>query len=326
MRAYVLGDDGPGFAEIDTPVPGPNEVLVRVAAGALNRADLGMARGRRHGQAGGPGAVLGVEWSGEVADLGAGVTGFSRGDRVMGSGGGAFAEYVAADVGRVQPIPDANLSFEAAATLPVSLQTMHDAVVTNGALQPGQSVMISGASSGVGLMAMQIAKAMGAALVVGSSTDPTRRARLTEFGADLAVDPGDPAWVEAVLAATDGRGVDLVVDQVSGPGFNALMRATRIGGRIVNVGRLGGERAEFDFDLHALRRLSFVGVTFRTRNRAEVAEIVRRMRADLWGPLSAGKLTLPIDKVFGFDALPDAYEHMAANRHFGKIVVRVAPL
>ena len=135
----------------------------------------------------------------------------------MGSGGAAFAEYTLADHGRLFHIPaNANMSFEDAATLPVALTTMHNAVVTNGALQAGQSVMIQGASSGVGLMAMQIAKLKGAKLVIGSSTDAMRRGRLKEFGADLAVDSSDPAWVDQVLKATDGEGVDLIVDQVSG--------------------------------------------------------------------------------------------------------------
>lgn len=323
MKAYVLTQDGPRLAEVDPPTPGPADVLVRVRAAALNRVDLAMTRGHVHGAAGGVGAVLGLEWAGEVVEAGPEVQGLSVGQRVMGSGSGAFGEYAIADGGGVWPIPDANMSFETAATLPVALRTMHDAVVTNGALQPGQAVMINGASSGVGLMGLQIARTMGAGLVVGSSTSPERRARLAQFGADLAVDPGDEGWVEEVLRATGKRGVDLVVDQVSGPGFRRLMQATRVTGRIVNVGRLGGERAEFDFDLHAMRRITYVGVTFRTRSRAEVREIVRRAREDLWGYLEAGRLTLPVDAVYPLDDIEAALAHMKTNAHFGKIVVSV---
>lgn len=322
MRAYILGEAGPVLAEVDRPHVGPEDVLVRVHATALNRADLAMARGHVHGQAGGRGAVLGLEWAGEVAEVGAAVQGFKPGDRVMGSGGGAWAEYAVADHGRVIAIPD-GLGFEAAATLPVALQTLHDALVTNGQLRPGQSVLIQGASSGVGLMGLQIAKVLGAGLVVGSSTSADKRARLAEFGADLAVDTTDPQWVDQVLAATDGKGVDLIVDQVSGPLINASLRATRIGGRIVNVGRLGGMKAEFDFDLHALRRITYVGVTFRTRSKAEVRELNALMQADLTAPLAAGRLSLPIDQVFAFEDLPAALARMGKNRHFGKIVVRV---
>src|SRR6202043_4030082 len=126
--------------------------------------------------------------------------------------------------------------------LPVALATMHNAVVTNGALQAGQSVLIQGASSGVGLIAMQIAKFKGAKLVIGSSTEAMRRGRLKEFGADLAVDSSDPGWVDQVLKATGGEGVDLIVDQLSGKVANQNLAATKIKGRIVNVGRLGGDR------------------------------------------------------------------------------------
>src|SRR5262249_26225294 len=130
-------------------------------------------------------------------------------------------------------------------------------------VQPGQAVLIQGASSGVGLMAMQIAKLKGAKLVIGSSTDAYRRGRLKEFGADLAVDSSDPKRVDEVLKATNGEGVDLIVDQVSGPVANQNLKATRVLGRIVNVGRLGGTHGDFNFALHAARRISYVGVTFR---------------------------------------------------------------
>jgi NADPH2:quinone reductase len=196
-------------------------------------------------------------------------------------------------------------------------------VVTNGGLQAGQSILIQGASSGVGLMGMQIAKAMGASLVLGSSGNAGRRARLAEFGCDLAIDTGDPAWPDKVLEATGGRGVNVIVDQVSASVANANMRACAILGRIVNVGRLGGARGEFDFDLHALRRISYIGVTFRTRSVEEVREINRRMRADLWGAVEASKLALPIDRTFPLAEAPAALAHMKANQHFGKIVLVV---
>ena len=321
MKAYILTATGPAFAEIAVPKPGPNDVLVRVRAAALNRVDLAMMRGHIHGGAGGTGNALGVEWAGEVVETGDAVQGLKPGDKVMCSGAGAFAEYAVTDFGRVLPLPDAAMTWTQAAALPVALQTMHDAVVTNGALAPGQWVLIQGASSGVGLMGLMIARAMGAALVIGSSTDATRRARLTECGAHLAIDSRDPGWVQQVLDSTAGKGVDLIVDQVSGAGMNANMAATRIGGRIVNVGRLGGDKAEFNFDLHALRRLTYVGVTFRTRGRAEVRETNRRMQADLWDTLASGGLRLPVDRVFAFEDIADALAHMKANRHFGKIAV-----
>jgi len=215
------------------------------------------------------------------------------------------------------------VSFEQAATLPVSLITLHNALVTAGRLQSGETVMIQRATSGVGLMGLQIAKLRGASLVIGTSTNAARRARLKEFGADLVIDTSVAAWPEEVLNATGSKGVNLVVDMLSGPVVAKTMKATAILGRIVNVGRLAGAKAEFDFDLHALRRIDYIGVTFRTRTLDEVREISRRMRADLWDAVSAGKLRLPIDTRFPLDQAVEAQAHMRANKHFGKIVLTV---
>jgi NADPH2:quinone reductase len=256
-----------------------------------------------------------------VAETGPAVKSVKPGDRVMGSGGGAFAEYVAVDQGRVQPIPRGNMNFAEAATLPVALQTMHDAVVTHGEVGPVKTALILGASSGVGLMGLQIAKLKGASVVIGSSTNAERRARLKDFGADVAVDTNDPKWVQQVRDATKGEGVDTVIDQVTGALTSQTLHATKILGRIVNVGRLAGNQAEFDFDIHARRRITFIGVTFRTRTRDEVREINRKMLADLGPALAAGKLSLPTSHTFTFGQLNEALSVMAANQHFGKIVL-----
>ena len=300
MKAYVYGANGAEIAEIAKPSPKGTQVLVKVRACGLNRADLGMTKGHAHGAAGGVGTVLGMEWAGEVAELGPDAKGVKVGDKIMGSGGAAFAEYTLADHGRLFRAPS-NMNFEEAATLPVALATMHNAVVTNGALQKGQTVLIQGASSGVGLMAMQIAKFKGAKLVIGSSTDAMRRGRLKEFGADLAI--------------------DLIVDQVSGKVANQNLAATKVKGRIVNVGRLGGTHADFNFDLHAARRINYIGVTFRTRTIEEVREIFDEVRKDIWAAVESRKLQLPIDKVYPFAEIGAAFKHMEANKHLGKIVV-----
>jgi NADPH:quinone reductase len=321
MKAAVVGDKGLEIHDVPQPRPKPNEVLVRVRAAGLNRAELAIAAGHRHGNQGGPGAIPGLEWSGEVAEVGAEVRGVKPGDRVMCSGGGGYAEFAVTDWGRVSPIPANNMSFVQAATLPVALQTMHNALVTNGRLKPGESVLIQGASSGVGLMGLQIAKHKGAKLVIGTSTNAARRARLREFGADLALDSSDPAWPEKVAEATEGKGVNLIIDQVSASVANQNMKAAAVLGRIVNVGRLGGAKGEFDFDLHAMKRIDYIGVTFRTRSVEEVREIVRLMRADLWDAIEAGKLALPIDRSFPLDEVVAAQAHMRANAHFGKIVL-----
>lgn len=325
MKAAVqAGPQGLQIQQVPVPTPGVDEVLVRVRACGLNRADIGMAAGHAHGSQGGPGTMLGMEWAGEVVDFGAGVTGFARGERVMGSGRAAFAEYTVADKGRVMPLPSSTMSFEQAATLPMALQTMHDALVTNGQLQAGDAVLIQGASSGVGLMGLQIARLMGAGLVIGTSTTPARRERLKDFGAQLALDSSDASWPQQALDATGGQGVNLIVDQLSGAQANQNMRASAVKARIVNVGRLAGTRAEFDFDLHALKRLHYIGVTFRTRSVDEVRELNRRMRADLGDALAAGRLALPIDRTFAFDDAAQALAHMARNAHFGRVVLTLA--
>src|SRR6202043_1684304 len=160
-----------------------------------------------------------------------------------------------------------------------------------------------------------------AAQVFGTSTNPTRRARLKEFGCDLALDSSAPNWPEQVKQATGGKGVDLIVDQVSAGVANQNLEAAAILGRIVNVGRLGGMKGEFNFDLHAAKRVDYIGVTFRTRTPEEVRAINQAMRADLWPAVEAGKLSLPIDKTFPLEKIAEALAMMAANRHFGKIVI-----
>lgn len=320
MKAFIYGAHGAEVSDVAQPTAKGPQVLVRVHACGLNRADLGMTKGQAHGSAGGAGTVLGMEWAGEVAEVGPDAKGVKVGDRVMGSGAAAFAEYTLADYGRVFHIPPA-MGFEVAATLPIALTTMHNALVTNGKLQPGQSVLIQGASSGVGLMALQIAKLKGAKTVIGSSTDATRRGRLKDFGADLAIDSSDAGWVDQVLQATGGEGVDLIIDQVSGKVANQNLAATKVLGRIVNVGRLGGSHGDFNFDLHAARRINYIGVTFRTRSIEEIRDIFHQVRADIWPALVSGKLKLPIDRTFAFNDITKAFDHMEANKHLGKIVV-----
>jgi NADPH2:quinone reductase len=320
MKAAVGGEKGLEIREVPLPVPKPNEILVRVRVAGLNRADLG----RSAPVAGGAPAIPGSDWAGEVVEVGAQAQGgFKPGDRVMCSGRGGYAEYAVTDWGRVMPMPTQDFPYDKAATLPVALLTMHDALITHGRLKAGESVLIQGASAGVGLMALQIAKLKGAAQVIGTSTNAARRSRLKEFGADLAVDTGNPDWVKQVTEATSGKGVDLVVDQVTGKLANQTMAATATLGRIVNVGRLGGTNAEFNFDMHALKRIDYIGVTFRTRSLEEVREIARKMRADLWDAIAAGKLALPIDRVFPFDQAEAAQAHMRANAHFGKILLKM---
>lgn len=323
MKAAVVGENGLEIGDVPEPEPKANEVLIKVRACGMNRADAMVASGMAHGRAGGPGTVPGIEYVGEVVAIGQEVPNVTPGDRVMCSGTSGWAEYAVADWGRTVPLPANNMTWAQASTLPVALQTMHNAAVTAGRFKAGETIMIQGASTGVGLMGLQIAKALGAKLVVGSSTNPERRARLPEFGADLAVDSNDEGWVDQVLDATGGDGVDLIVDQISGFAANANLAATKILGRIVNVGRLGGFTGDFNFDLHAMRRIDYIGVTFRTRSVEEVRDIVAAMKDDLWDAVEAGDLNLPIDSEYALDDAAEAVAYMKANKHFGKIVLNL---
>jgi NADPH2:quinone reductase len=320
MQAGVATEAGLAIREVPRPVQGDEQVLVKVSAAGMNRADLNAARGAGVATKEALGKPIGMEWAGEIAELGKAVKNLRVGDRVMCSGGGGYAEFAVADMGRTIRLD--GLDVEHAAVLPLALMTAHDAVVTQGRLAEGEAVFVHGASSAVGLMAMQIARLQGASVIAATSGDSAKREKLEPFGATLPLDPADPAWPDLLLAATGGKGANVVVDMVSGPGINSVMKAAAVLGRIVNVGRLGGAKAEFDFDLHAAKRLAYVGVTFRTRSLAEVRLIVERMKADLWDAVSAGKLSLPIDRGFPLAEAVAAHEHMRANRHFGKIVLR----
>jgi NADPH2:quinone reductase len=319
MKAGVASPNGVVIQDVPEPKPKAADILVKVKAIALNRADLGSARGdTSHGAS--AGRPIGSEFSGEVIEAGSDVREFKRGDRVMCHSPGSHAEFAVSDYGRAVKIPD-GMGYEQAATLPIGLNTLHNALVTAGRLKAGESVIVQGASSGVGIIGLQIAKLMGATLVVGSSTNAARRARLKEFGADLTIDTNDPGWPDQVLKATDGKGVNLTVDMLSGPTVSQTMQCTALLGRIVNIGRLAGMKAEFDFDLHARKRIDYIGVTFRTRTIEEVRDILQKMRADLWDDVKASRIQVPIDKTYPLADAKAAHEHMRGNKHFGKILL-----
>jgi NADPH2:quinone reductase len=319
MKAGVASPNGVVIQDVPAPKPKPTDILVKIKAIALNRADLGSARGdTSHGAA--TGRPVGSEFAGEVIEVGGEVHDFKVGDRVMCHSPGSHAEYAVSDYGRAMKVPD-GMGFEQAATLPIGLNTLHNALITAGRMKAGEAVMVQGASSGVGIIGLQIAKLMGAKLVVGTSTNEARRARLKEFGADLAVDTRDPKWPQQVLEATGGKGVNLTVDMLSGATVSQTMEATALLGRIVNIGRLAGMKAEFDFDLHARKRIDYIGVTFRTRTVEEVRDILVKMRSDLWDDVKAGRIRVPIDKTYPLSEARAGHEHMRANQHFGKILL-----
>lgn len=314
MKAVIAKKGGAKLVDVPQPEAGAGQLLARVHAAALNRADLGTLKLARD-------EIIGMEWAGEVVQTGTEVQGFKPGDRVMCSGKGAFAEFAVTDWGRAAIIPDPAMDFEQAASMMLALQTMHNAVVTHGKVEKDDVVLIHGAASGVGLMAAQIARQKGARTVVGTSRSAGRRLLLEAHGFDLVLDSADPQWTDQVLAFTAGNGVNVIIDQVSGSHFNQLLKIGAIHSRIVNVGRLGGSTGSFDFETHALKRITYTGVTFRTRTAEEVRDITARMLDDLRGALEAGEFHMPLDEIFPLAKAPQALDRMAANEHFGKIIL-----
>jgi len=323
MKAITLGEDGVKLSEIDPPSPKSNQILVKVRACGMNRSDLLETQGQSFGHLSGDTKVLGGEFAGEVVEVGSEAEGLQVGDRVMCRGGSGWAEYAVANWRRAAPMGDMDITWEQAACIQGALQTMHDAIVTNGRFKSGQTALIQGASSGAGLMGLQVARAMGAKLVIGTSGNAERRARLSEFGADIALDSSDDGWVEQVLEATDGNGVDVTVDMLSGDFVNRNMQVTAVHGRVINIGRLAGMSTEFNCDLHAARRLHYIGTTGRSRSMDEHAEVRRRANEDLWDAVVRGKIASPIDKIFPLEEAATALARMNASEHFGKIVLKV---
>jgi NADPH2:quinone reductase len=323
MRAVTVVKGGVDILDVEIPKPQKNQVLIKVHACGLNRADLVVADGGAHGAAGGSGTIVGMEFSGEVVEYGDEVKNFNIGDRVMCSGSSAWAEYAVTDYGRVIKIPDNNIDFLTASTLPVALGTMHNAIVTAGKFVKGQTILIQGASSGVGLMGLQIAKQLEAKTIFGTSTKPEKFSKLKSMGADIVVNSKGNNWVDEVLDATDGKGVDLIIDQLSGYTVNSNMLATKIKGKIVNVGRLAGGLSEFSCDIHALRRINYMGVTFRTRSLDEIRSVYSNMWNDLGDLVSSRKLSLPVEKVFDLNNVSKALSYMRDNQHFGKLILKI---
>jgi NADPH2:quinone reductase len=313
MKAVISTTAGVQVAERPQPKPAAHEILVRVQAIGMNRADLAALREPRD-------QVMGMEWAGEVVEAGAEVKGMLPGDRVMCTGTGAYAEFAVADAQRCAVLPD-HISWEHGASLMLGLQTMHDALVTHGGLNASSTVLMQGGASCMGIIGMQLARQLGAGKILGTSRNAEHRARLLEFGCDVAIDSSAANWEAAVLEATGGLGASIVVDQIAGEAINNCMAATAINGRIVNVGRLGGAFAKFDLNLHALRRLHFVGVTFRTRSREEIRTLNAAMKRDALPHLAAIKV--PVAAHFDFARINDALACQADAQHFGKVVLTV---
>ncbi len=326
MRAALVASKGkiPYIAIEDVPVPeiADHEVLVRVKAAGLNRGELALSLSYSQIASAQDLPVAGIEFAGEVVKLGKDVTSLKLGARVMGWATGAQAEFCKARPELLIPVPD-DVDLIDAAALPIALMTMHNALLTAGHLQPGETVLIQGAASGVGIIGMQIAKWRKASTVLVAARSKPKLEKLTGMGADLGIDTGDKDWPEAVQAATQDKGVDLIIDMLSGDAANGNLKACKVGGRIINVGRLAGMTGDFDFDLHAFKRINYIGVTFRTRNAQEIDAIVSAVVADLTEEIASRRIRIPIDRTFPLEDLSTAHDYMRSNKHFGKIVITI---
>jgi NADPH:quinone reductase len=320
MKAYWIspGPDGTGveLRETATPEPKAGEILVRVRASSLNRGEL------LGGKAGGPAKAGGGECSGEVVKIGDGVTGVAAGDRMMGRCGGGFAEYALMDAREAMRVPT-GLGWEEAAATPLTFLVVYDMLVAQGHLAAEQWLLVTAVSSGVGVAALQTAKALGAR-VIGTSGSSEKLARLEKHGLDVGIRTRAGDFHDAVMKATDGKGVNLVVNNVGGSVFAECIRVMAYEGRLATVGHMDRVLSA-TIDLEALHRnrLTVFGVSNRFRAAAQRAETVRGFVRDILPHLEAGRVRPLVDKVFAFEELPAAIKFMESDGQVGKIVVRV---
>jgi len=324
MRAWVGSGSGATvqfqLTEIATPSPGPGELLIRVKAAGINRVDQFPTGSHFHHSSAAPAPIPGLEAAGEVVEIGQSVEGFRGGERIAAMVQGGCAEFVRVNAALAMPVPD-NMAWSTAAALPVSYLTAHNALIALGQLPAGGSLLIHAVTSGVGLAALQLAVMHRAAPIIGSSTASEKLDRLRGLGLHLGLVDPYAGFAEKVLQSTGDQGVDVVLDNVGGPLLNDSMRCTKIGGTVVNVGRLGGVQAEIDLNLHALRRIRLLGATFRTRSLDEHAQVVKRFLSDHGQALADGSLAPLIDSAFPFDELPAAVRRSQQRGQLGKIVI-----
>lgn len=306
--------------ESPVPTPEPKQLLVRMRASALNRGEFLLGHGL-HGQ---PGSwkAIGGEGAGEVIAVGAEVTSFKPGDRVMGRCPGAFSEVAVMESAEAMAVP-ASLSWEAAASVPLTFLVAFDMLVLQGHLKAGEWLLINGVSSGVGVASLQLGKALGAH-VIGTSGSADKLAALKPLGLDLALHTRAADFAPAVMQATEQRGANLIVNTVGGTVFAENIRALAFEGRLATVGYVDGV-VHADIDLEALhaKRLTLFGVSNKLRSKAQRAAAVPRFVAEVLPHIASGRIQPRIDQVMDFAQLNEAKARMEAGAHIGKIVLRM---
>jgi NADPH2:quinone reductase len=313
MRAYYSVPGGSlEPRDVALPEPGPGQLLVRIRAAGLNRGEfLGKI---------GAAKPSGMDGAGEVEKVGAGVGGFAKGARVMGRCPGSFAEYALMDARETMPVPE-RMSWEEAAAAPIVFLVVYDMLVAQGQLTSGEWVLVTGVTSGVGVAALQTAKALGAK-VIGTSGSAEKLEKLKPLGLDVGLATRKPDFADAVLKATDGQGANLCVNNVGGTVFAEILRCLAFEGRLAIVGYTDGVlKAEVDLDALHAKRLKVFGVSNKLRNAEQRSRTVRGFAADILPMLADGRIRPLVDRVYTFDQLPEAKARMDANAHVGKIVV-----
>jgi putative PIG3 family NAD(P)H quinone oxidoreductase len=310
------------IADVPAPALGPGDLRIRVAATAVNRADL-LQRQGLYPPPPGASPILGLECAGQVIEVGRDVTAWTVGERAMALlAGGGYAEEVVVPGGCAMKVPE-RLSYEEAAAVPEVFLTVFLNVFQLGALPDHGAVLAHGGGSGVGTAAIQLVKAVHGTIVVTAGSEEKCRACL-ELGADVAVNYRSGDFAEAARAATGGRGVDVVLDHIGGKYLDANLKALATGGRLVVIGLMGGARPTLNLGELLVRRLHLIGSTLRTRPVEEKAEIVSAFHERFGADLASGRIRPVVDRVLPLERVADAHRAVQASEHFGKVVLRVA--
>ncbi|WP_327067964.1 NAD(P)H-quinone oxidoreductase [Kitasatospora sp. NBC_01302] len=309
------------WAEVEDPVPGEGEVLVEVAATAVNRADTLQRQGSYNPP---PGAspYPGLECSGKIAALGPGVAGWAVGDEVCALlAGGGYAQKVAVPVGQLLPVPR-GLGLVAAAALPEVAATVWSNVFMVAHLRPGETVLLHGGASGIGSLAIQLAKAVGAKVIVTAGS-AKKLARCKELGADVGINYREQDFVAAVGEATGGHGVDVILDIMGAKYLQRNVDALAMAGRLVIIGLQGGRTGELDLGKLLAKRGAVVATSLRPRPLAEKAAIVAAVREHVWPLVESGVVKPVIDRVLPLTEAGEAHRALEAGEQVGKIVLQV---
>ncbi len=305
--------------DVAVPEPGPGQVRIAVRAAGLNRGEFIVGHGLAKA---GTVKPAGMEAAGTIDAIGAGVAGLKVGDRVMGRCAGAFSPFAVMDAREAIAVP-ACLSWQQASAVPLTFLVVHDMLFAQGHLRAGEWVLVTGVTSGVGVAALQSAKAAGAR-VIGTSGSAEKLERLKAEGLDVALCTRSPDFHDAVMQATSGKGVDLVVNTVGGTVFAECVRVMGFQARFAMVGYVDGVlKAELDLQALHARRLTFFGVSNKQRSADQRAAGLPAFVRDIVPALADGRIRPIVDRVFTFAELPEARAHMEANRHLGKIVLAV---